>query len=276
MNNTSRTNKIKGAVYGFAIGDAMGATTEFMNPTQIAIRYGTVTDIIGGGWLGLKAGQVTDDTQMTLCVMRAIMDSNTSEEFLNNCSKNFEEWYDSNPPDVGNQCAKGIRYLKLGVAIPEDDRALGNGTLMRALPCAIIQSRNWNYIQNDMTHNNKICRAIIDEYSGMITSLIKTGKLSASHKVYMNVEITEPTGYIINTFNNAVYWLVNSSSIKEAVISAVNHGGDADTIAAITGSLVGARDGFDHIPKEWVNKLDKGVCKELDRFVDYVVNYGGM
>ena len=177
MNNTSMTNRIKGAVYGFAIGDAMGATTEFMNRVQIARQYGKVEDIIGGGWLGLKAGQVTDDTQMTVCVMKAIMDSNSSEEFLANCSKNFQEWYDSNPPDVGNQCEKGIRYLKYGIAIPEDNQALGNGTLMRAMPCAIIKNLNWNYIQNDMTHNNRTCRNVIKVYSEILMALIKTGKL---------------------------------------------------------------------------------------------------
>lgn len=44
-------SKIAGSVYGFAIGDAMGATTEFMNRAQIKKQYGQVTDIIGGGWL---------------------------------------------------------------------------------------------------------------------------------------------------------------------------------------------------------------------------------
>lgn len=43
-------NKIAGAVYGFAIGDAMGATTEFMTHEQIRKVYGKVTNIIGGGW----------------------------------------------------------------------------------------------------------------------------------------------------------------------------------------------------------------------------------
>ena len=43
------TSKIKGALYGFAIGDAMGATTEFMDAKQIKAKYGKVTDIIGGG-----------------------------------------------------------------------------------------------------------------------------------------------------------------------------------------------------------------------------------
>ena len=68
-------SKIKGALYGFAIGDAMGATTEFMTRSEIADKYGAVTNIIGGGWLHLEPGQVTDDTQMMLCVCDAIKES---------------------------------------------------------------------------------------------------------------------------------------------------------------------------------------------------------
>lgn len=71
--NTTKRNKIAGAIYGFAIGDAMGATTEFMSEEQIKKSFGQVTDILGGGWLNLKVGEVTDDTQMSICVMNALM-----------------------------------------------------------------------------------------------------------------------------------------------------------------------------------------------------------
>ena len=51
-----------GAYLGFAIGDALGATVEFMRPREIAQAYGVHRDMIGGGWLKLPVGQVTDDT----------------------------------------------------------------------------------------------------------------------------------------------------------------------------------------------------------------------
>ena len=61
-----------GAYLGFAIGDALGATVEFLTPGEIASEYGVHARMIGGGWLKLKPGQVTDDTEMALCVGRAI------------------------------------------------------------------------------------------------------------------------------------------------------------------------------------------------------------
>lgn len=71
-----RKNKIKGCIFGFAIGDSMGATTEFMTEKQIKETYGKVEDIIGGGVFGWLPGEVTDDTQMSFCVMDALMNGN--------------------------------------------------------------------------------------------------------------------------------------------------------------------------------------------------------
>ena len=62
-----------GAYLGFAIGDALGATVEFMRPREIALQYGVHRDIMGGGWLKLASGQVADDTTMSLALGNALM-----------------------------------------------------------------------------------------------------------------------------------------------------------------------------------------------------------
>ena len=80
VRNFTKRDRIAGAIIGFAIGDAMGATTEFMNEGQIKLKYGQLTDIIGGGWLNLAPGEVTDDTQMTMCVMNALMKTQNEED----------------------------------------------------------------------------------------------------------------------------------------------------------------------------------------------------
>ncbi|NGY80838.1 hypothetical protein F6Y03_00540 [Bacillus megaterium] len=66
-------DRIKGGLFGLAIGDALGATTEFMSAEEIRGTYGKVTDIIGGGWLDLPPGEVTDDTAMTIAVAKRII-----------------------------------------------------------------------------------------------------------------------------------------------------------------------------------------------------------
>ena len=72
---TDMKKRIAGALFGVAVGDALGGPVEFMDQDQIAVRYGRLTDMIGGGWLNLKPGEVTDDTQMTLCVAEGIVEA---------------------------------------------------------------------------------------------------------------------------------------------------------------------------------------------------------
>ena len=68
-------DRIKGALVGVAIGDALGGPIEFMSAREIKEKHGRVTEMIGGGWLSLKPGEITDDTQMTMCVARGIAEN---------------------------------------------------------------------------------------------------------------------------------------------------------------------------------------------------------
>lgn len=266
--NLNLRNKIMGAIYGFAIGDAMGATTEFMEPKQIKKKYGILQNIIGGGWLNLKAGEVTDDTQMTMCVMDAIMSKpNDIDEFKRFCSSNFISWLNSGPKDIGGMCLKSICRLGRNEVIPYDCNALGNGSLMRAMPLAILNLPFYNFAQGRLTHNNDTCSDFILGYTRLIQFYLNNDY--NNNYTYQNMikktNLLEPTGHVENTFNNAVYWSLKDSFTK-AIVGAVNHGGDADTIAAITGSLAGAKFGYYNIPKRWINQLNPDVKASLKKF----------
>lgn len=271
---SSLESKIKGALYGFAIGDAMGATTEFMTSESIKKKYGQVTEIIGGGWLNLKPGEVTDDTQMMLCVCEAIEHAhkfgiNEEENILDRCCENFVKWYNSNPKDIGNccrqvisTCAKHICYESWQV-FAKNPQSLGNGSLMRTLPMILSgQSEDLAISQGRLTHNNLVCDTAIGTYYKNVKQLLLEGKFHSTVD-----GLVEPEGHVIKTLNNSIYWAQNTNSFEEAIIRAVNHGGDADTIAAITGSLAGSLYGFEAIPERWIGQLRFEVKVELDKYV---------
>ena len=57
-------DRYEGAMIGVAIGDALGAPLEFCGARQILAEHGEpVREMIGGGWLSVEPGEVTDDTQ---------------------------------------------------------------------------------------------------------------------------------------------------------------------------------------------------------------------
>lgn len=77
-------------------------------------------------------------------------------------------------------------------------------------------------------------------------------------------ENARPTGYVVDTWCNVIDALTETQSFADAIISAINRGGDADTIGAITGGLAGACYGLSAIPKRWIECLDKQLTEELD------------
>lgn len=61
--------KVRGCLYGGAIGDALGAPAEWKMPPQIRERYGAIVDFVepwdGPSDIGKGDGRFTDDTHMT-------------------------------------------------------------------------------------------------------------------------------------------------------------------------------------------------------------------
>ena len=49
-----------GAYLGLAVGDALGATVEFMTPREIAAKFGVHKSIVGQGWLHLRDHHLLD------------------------------------------------------------------------------------------------------------------------------------------------------------------------------------------------------------------------
>ena len=65
--------------------------------------------------------------------------------------------------------------------------------------------------------------------------------------------------------------MATTETFEEAIIEAANLGGDADTIAAITGGLAGAIYGYKEIPERWIQSLDPKTRAQLDRLIDAAV-----
>lgn len=266
-------DKVAGALYGFCIGDAMGATTEFMTQKQIKEEYGLLHEIIGGGWLNLTPGQVTDDSQMMFCIINALeevgVDCNI-QKFKHAVARQFEAWFRTNPPDVGNTCRDSIiAYIEARhqYFVKRNDDLLGNGGLMRFLPLALLGMLDWNIAQNDITHPSRESARSIQRAQEAISTALMDGYLSDLPK-----DLRRPLGTCGATLNNALYYQ-SAQSCGCAIILAVNDGGDADTIAAITGGIYGARVGLDYIAKNysrWMAQLDVSVKKQIGHSVKVI------
>jgi ADP-ribosyl-[dinitrogen reductase] hydrolase len=132
-------SQIKSALFGVAVGDALGVPVEF-NSRQ-SISKNPVTDMIGYGTYNLPAGTWSDDSSLTFCLSEAL----TQDFDLNVIGQNFVKWTNENywTPhghvfDIGIATRQAISRLAKGEK-PElaggfDETDNGNGSLMRILP----------------------------------------------------------------------------------------------------------------------------------------------
>jgi ADP-ribosyl-[dinitrogen reductase] hydrolase len=134
---------------GQAVGDALGAGTEFQTPSQIASRYGEVRGYVQGVNHGFAPGEFTDDTQMALCALGAYWDARVKGQPLAQAAlRRFQEWQSAQPPDVGIATSAALRASRdhglVGgfVAWAQSGyNAAGNGALMRASTSVVAGSR---------------------------------------------------------------------------------------------------------------------------------------
>ncbi|WP_445630623.1 ADP-ribosylglycohydrolase family protein [Nostoc sp. DSM 114167] len=81
------------------------------------------------------------------------------------------------------------------------------------------------------------------------------GRVLSGEIAKIPVEEINSGGYVIDTLESSLWCLLNSSSYSEAVLKAVNLGGDTDTTAAVTGGLAGIYYGVENIPQKWINQI---------------------
>jgi len=67
----------------------------------------------------------------------------------------------------------------------------------------------------------------------------------------------ESGGYVVHTLMASIWCLMTTDNFQDAVLKAVNLGGDTDTTAAVTGGMAGILYGEVDIPKAWLAVLKR-------------------
>lgn len=97
--NQDKYNTAKGCLLGALVGDAAGATLEFLEHDPTPEEVAWAMSMPGGGRLNVAPGQITDDGELTLCLARALAQSDTFD--LEAIARNYAKWVESSPFDMG-------------------------------------------------------------------------------------------------------------------------------------------------------------------------------
>jgi ADP-ribosyl-[dinitrogen reductase] hydrolase len=269
-----------GSYLGLAVGDALGATVEFMSAEDIARCHGVHDQMIGGGWLHLKPGCVTDDTEMALALGAALIEGGGWN--LRAIAEAFAAWMRSGPVDIGNTCRRGIsHYLATGeLSVPGSRGDGGNGAAMRNLPTvlatldseALLIQRSLE--QAHLTHRHPKSDAAVAALACLTRRLLLEGAAAPCDAMVGELIARHPDfrfrpwpgrsgGYIVETVQTVLDAFFSTGSFEDCVVRAVNRGGDADTTGALAGQLAGALYGIEGIPARWLRRLDPAVTAAI-------------
>ena len=288
--------RAEAAYLGLALGDALGATVEFMTPREISYQYGVHRDIRGGGWLGIKPGQVTDDTTMSLALGNAIITDGGSVQPMS-CARAFDAWMRSKPVDIGNTVRRNLLlYRRTGnpVALPSEHDA-GNGAAMRVLPVALaMQAFDESEVriavraQAHVTHNNPVSDAACEFIALSVQDFIRGEPLRNVYRCRIRTLVADypefafrrrrrenPSGWIVETMQAVLQSLLDTGDFESCLVDVTNRGGDADTTGAIAGMLAGALYGLDAIPMRWRKALDPKIREACRAQARELVSPGG-
>lgn len=284
-------DKALGAYLGFAIGDALGATVEFMRPREIAAHHGVHRDIIGGGWLRLAAGQVTDDTTMSLALGAALLQGGWGEiENLENgadmlarrVGDAYVRWLKGKPVDCGNTCRRGIqRYLLDGTLEgPYNPGDGGNGALMRNLPCVLATLgddaafERLSMTQARLTHHHPLSDAATLGLGHLLRRILVgathdeclrwAARWAQDNPAFRFVPYKgRASAYVVDTVQTVLHFWTQHADFEAALVATVNQGEDADTTGALVGMLAGARCGAARLPRRWLHRLQGATVQAI-------------
>ena len=247
---------LRDCMYGQAIGDALGVPYEF-RPRDTFECDG----MVGYGTHNQPAGTWSDDTSMTLAICDSYRELRRID--VDDIRRRFLAWFKDDEYtcgglfDIGNATA---RALSFGFGL-RDERDNGNGSLMRTVPLAFFDSTDTEIrAVSAITHAHEtstescvrlvhVARALIDGAS--IDRAVAIGGVDAQKR---RDEI-ESGGYVLHTYEAALWCLANTTSYTDCVLTAVNLGSDTDTTAAVAGALAGIVYGVEGIPSDWLSML---------------------
>lgn len=250
-----------------AKGDAYGSGFEFVK--QFIIERDHKMDCYYASRIdNLKAGQYTDDTQMSIAIAELLLNEPEwtpeliAEYFVKVFKRDEREGYAAGFYSVLTSVNSGKELLD--TIIPESIR---NGAAMRSVPLGLIHSKNEllskSHMQACITHDTPE-----GVYSSQAVALmayyfinnigLKSGlKDFIEFELFRSVDANKTTRCqcdAVDTVDAVVTVLMNSSSLYEIIDKSVLMGGDTDSVASIACGIASFSSEYDKELPEFMHR----------------------
>ena len=294
MTTPNLRDRIEGGLIGLLVGDALGVPYEFHPPEQIP-PLDAIEFVPPAGFqrahAGVPPGTWSDDGAQALALLASLLDCGGFD--ADDFGRRLVAWYErgvlavgGHVFDVGIQTAQAIRAMMAGApaatAGSTDERANGNGSLMRVLPLALWHRGGDAELvadaqaQSRVTHGHlrsQICCALYclwarrvlddtpDPWQAAVATLRALYGAGSPELAELEFHIRpddppegQGSGYVVDCLRSARLALA-AGGYEQVVKAAIALGHDTDTTACVAGGIAGLRDGLGAIPDRWRTQL---------------------
>lgn len=294
--------KIRGAIAGFAYGDALGLGTEFMTRSEVQTYYPgglrkfsqIIRDPHRSQW---SRGSWNNDTDILLFTIESFLEEKKFD--LNAQARKYKQWFKT-------QCIDPPGMLGMVVECPGWEEhpittahkvwhgnhiiEASNEALPRGIAAALICDEQglMELVRQLilMTHDDSLCVATAMILARMTYDLLHNEKMTPYEELQEIVTAKDPRvmPFLEKAYNGDIdglkiddqyimswtrismacgLWsLWHSDNASEMIYKVIDRGGDADCNAAISGAFAGIKYGFSALP-DGINEL-KGLSKLLE------------
>jgi ADP-ribosyl-[dinitrogen reductase] hydrolase len=268
--------RAQGSFVALAIGDAMGAPLEGSAKTEA-----WVTEMLPGGRHSRKKGQITDDTLQAMAVAESLtacggFDQNDLISRLLRGYLKQPEWYGPTSSAFFALVKSGtLPHQAVRIVHKQQHGSRSNGSVMRGFPLGIFYPPHGVYdvsiACSQLTHFDPVaahcsawlnvmvsdmCRGISREKAYRHARSLCT--VPEVHAILGNITDYPPVPSLdaVLCSHAALSCFMNARTLECAILSAINLGGDADTVGACCGAMAGANWGLEAIPDRWRRDLE--------------------
>jgi poly(ADP-ribose) glycohydrolase ARH3 len=290
--------RFRGALLGTMVGDALGMPVEGMSASVIRARYDLVTEMLparlGKGTYTDDTEMMIGLAEALLDTPGRLDVDQTAVRFGENYDP--DRGYGGNAQMILSAIREGIPWRDAVKANSLPGGSYANGAAMRVAPVSLAFYRDAKATvqaaanQAEITgHTHPIGRIGACLQAIAVRWAIMRGSQGANFNAQSfltNLKLSEPkefvdalawiagnlaaspdeaeqhlgTGGQASCSVPAALWSVLScpQDPEEAIIRAVNLGGDTDTIGAMAGAVAGAYHGAEALPQRWTRVLEEG------------------
>jgi ADP-ribosyl-[dinitrogen reductase] hydrolase len=266
-------DKLSGVLLGTAVGDSLGLPTENLSPRRLAKLFpGALRHRLLPG-----TGMVSDDTEHTALTALSLLDApDDPDRFARRLAWRLRFWFVCLPAGVGMATARAC--IKLWLGFPPSKSGVvsgGNGPSMRSALLGVYFKdepelrRRYVTASAELTHRGPQAlvgalavaelaameangRVELDQLAALSTETFWTEPFAKLRQQLINGSSTSDfakalgcengvTGYSMHSVPVALYaWLRHKPDATAALASAIQCGGDTDSVGAVVGAIAGA------------------------------------